>query len=206
MRPSRRAAAAGAVVAVTVSLSVTGCGVPQDRTTHAIEPSRVPYDLLGPDRGSTASPTAPEPDSVEPNVFFLDADDRLVPRPQVPSAMGAGPVVTELLATLTAGPTDQEHAAGLSSALGPGVRLTLLDIRERVARLSVVRSEQRPRADRIPLAVGQVVFSVTSVDGIDRVQLVRRGRIIEVPLPGGARTSDPVGASDYLSLLTGPPR
>jgi hypothetical protein len=52
--------------------------------------------------------------------------------------------------------------------------------------------------------MAQLVFTVTSVQGIDRMQLVRNGRTIEVPLPGGARTSEPVGAGDYLRLLTGP--
>ena len=76
---------------------------------------------------------------------------------------------------------------------------------ERVARISVVPSEKPPTADRLPLAVAQIVFTATSAEGVDRVQLLRNGRIIEVPLPGGARTSAPVGAGDYLELLTGSP-
>ena len=54
------------------------------------------------------------------------------------------------------------------------------------------------------MAVGQIVFTVTSVDDVDRVQLLRDGRTIEVPLPVGARTAEPVGPSDYLSLVTTP--
>jgi spore germination protein GerM len=199
--------AAMALVAVLVAVSAAGCGVPEDDSTRTIDPDRVPYDLLGgePTQTPPAAPGTSVLAAVSPQVYFLDADARPSPLPQaLTEAAGAGATVDALLARLAAGPTEPERAAGLSSALGPGVRLGLLDVVDRVARIAVVPSEQPPTADRLPLAMAQLVFTVTSVQGIDRMQLVRNGRTIEVPLPGGARTSEPVGAGDYLRLLTGP--
>lgn len=194
------------LVAAVVGITAAGCGVPQDDSTRTIDPNRVPYDLLG-TRPAQRPPPTPGTSglaAVSPKVYFLDADDRPSPLPQPVVAAGTGATVDALIDRLAAGPTDTERAAGLSSALGPGARLGVLDVVDRVARIAVVPSEQAPAADRLPLAMAQLVFTVSSVEGIDRVQLVRRGRAIEVPLPGGARTSEPVGAADYLRLFTGP--
>jgi len=186
-----------------VALCTAGCGVPTNESTRTIEPSRVPYDLLDTEHPATPGPATARPAVVRPQVFFLDAAERPAPRPQPLDTSDIDRSVSRLLARLASGPTDQERAVGLSSALGAGVGLHLLDVTERVARISVVPSEKPPTADRLPLAVAQIVFTATSAEGVDRIQLLRSGRIIEVPLPGGARTSAPVGAGDYLELLTG---
>jgi hypothetical protein len=188
-----------------LALCSAACGVPTDGSARVIEPSRVPYDLLDSRPATTPGPATSGPAVVRPQVYFLDAEERPVPRSQPLDTSDLEGSVSGLLSRLAAGPTDQERAAGLSSALGPGVGLDLLDVTERVARISVVPSEQTPTADRLPLAIAQVVFTATSAEGVDRIQLLRRGRTIEVPLPGGARTSAPVGAGDYLELLTGSP-
>ena len=194
-----------ALAVALVGAGAVGCGVPQDSTVRVVDRARVPYDLLGAGPAATSGPEATRDELGVPQVFLLDAAERPVPQPQEVDAVGVSAVLTELLERLAAGPTDEDRAQGLSSALGAGVRLELLDVTDRVARLSLRASDQPLPADRIPLAIGQIVFTATSVDGIDRVQLVRRGRPIEVPLPGGARASGPVGASDYLRLLTDPP-
>jgi len=56
-------------------------------------------------------------------------------------------------------------------------------------------------ADRLPLAVGQLVLTALSVQGVDRIRLVRDGQLIGAPLPGGQQTTDPLVAADYASLL-----
>lgn len=193
-----------ALVVALVCAGATGCGVPQDSTARVVDRSQVPYDLLGTGPGATPGPDDTGGGLGVPQIFLVDATGRPVPQPQEVDAVGVSAGVTELLERLAAGPTDEARAQGLSSALGAGMRLELLEVTDRVARLSVQASDQPPPADRLPLAIGQIVFTATSVDGVDRVQLVRRGRPIEVPLPGGALASGPVGASDYLRLLTDP--
>ena len=56
-------------------------------------------------------------------------------------------------------------------------------------------------ADRLPLAMGQLVLTVTSAPGIEAVQVGAAGEAVEVPLPGGALTDRPVTADDYAIFL-----
>ncbi len=46
-----------------------------------------------------------------------------------------------------------------------------------------------------------MVLTLTSVEGVDQVLLVQDGEPTEMALPGGARTSDPVGAGQYRALV-----
>jgi hypothetical protein len=196
-RPTLRSVA---VVALTVTCAAA-CGVPGDGTTRTIAADKVPYNLLAPAPKSAATPTVTGPAVTTPQIFLVNAEDQLVPHPQPLVASGLSPVVSDLLTQLAAGPTEEERGLGLASALGPDIHLQLIDVVDRVARVEVTSSGPPPAADRLPLAVGQIVLTVTSVDGVDRVQFVRDGADIEAPLPGGARTSEPVSASDYESLL-----
>jgi hypothetical protein len=189
------------VVAAAAVLALTSCGVPTNGSTRALDAENVPYDLLRTAPAGTPVPTVTGPTVTVPQVFFLDVDDQLVPQRQPVEASGLAPVVQSLLARLVAGPNDEQRAAGLGSALGPDVQLDLVDVVDGTASIEVTPSSQTPAADRLPLAIGQVVLTVTSVDGVDRVTFLQAGAPIEAPLPGGARTSQPVTAADYSTLL-----
>jgi spore germination protein GerM len=136
-----------------------------------------------------------------PRVFLVDADSQLVPQPVQLDAAGLTPVVADLLKVLSTGPDEQARALGLSSALGPDVILRLIDVEGDTARIAVEATANGPSADRLPLAIGQVVLTVTSVAGVDRVRLIQNGKPLEATLPGGEQTPDPVDAEDYASLL-----
>lgn len=193
--------AARQLAAVVAAVAVAGCGVPSDGAVRTLDADRVPYDLLRAAPAQTPTPSVTGPAVTVPQVFFLDGEDQLVPQEQPVEASGLVPVVDALLAHLASGPSEQLRAVGLGSALGPDVGLDLVDVVDGVAQIQVTPSSQSPAADRLPLAVGQVVLTVTSVDGVDRVTFLQDGVPIEAPLPGGARTSAPVSASDYSSLL-----
>ena len=69
------------------------------------------------------------------------------------------------------------------------------------------------RRERLPLAVGQLVLSLSSAPGVDGIRLVTSGEAVDVPLPDGALADRPVTADDYVELLppdlvagTGPAR
>lgn len=191
-----RGLAAAACVGV-----LAACGVPQDGATRRVDPGEVPYRLLEAAPAPSASPLVTGPVVTVPRVYLVDRGARLVAQPQPLDARGLVPVVDALLARLVAGPSEQQRDIGLGSALGPGVGLRLVDVSGGVARIEVAPSPQRPPADRLPIAVGQVVLTVTSVEGVDRVVLLQRGVPVEVPLPGGELTADPVEAGDYAGLL-----
>jgi hypothetical protein len=112
--------------------------------------------------------------------------------------------VTEVLAQLGAGPSDADRAAGLSTALGADTGFQLAGFDSGVARIDIAAGEQVPPASRVPLAVAQVVLSVTSVPGVDSVLISRDGTPVELPLPGGALTAAPVTGRDYAELVTSP--
>ena len=189
-----------AVVAVVVgSLLLSGCGAPRDGT-RALAADTVPSRLLDRAPGPSASPQ-PSGEVTVPRVYLVDADEQLVPQPLRVQAAGLQQVVSAVLSALTAGPGDEQRSAGLGSALGPEVRLQLVDVVDRVARVEVDVAAAVPTADRLPLAVGQVVLSATSVQGVDGVLLVHDGQPVQAPLPGGAQTSEPLSAGDYASLL-----
>lgn len=203
-RQVRRCALAVAMAAVLAAAA--GCGVPRDGSTRAIAPDDAPKRLLqqSPDV-PLPSPSPIGPTVTVPRVFFLGADDQLVATPLPVEPAGVLPVEGAVLAALAAGPTEEQRARGLASALGPDVGLRLLEVVDGTARVAVTASSRSPAADRLPLAVGQVVLSVTSVDGVDRVLLIHDGRPVEAPLPGGAQTSSPLVAADYASLVAAVP-
>ncbi|HEX6935924.1 MAG TPA: GerMN domain-containing protein [Actinomycetes bacterium] len=200
MRRTRLAGQARTLALVCLT-ALAACGVPQDGTTRAVDPDDVPYRLLETAPAPSPSATVTGPVVTVPQVFFVNRDAQLVPQRQPLDATGLEPVVAALLDRLADGPSEQQRDIGLASALGPDVGLRLVDVVDAVARIEVTPSTQSPTADRLPVAVGQVVLTVTSVDGVDRVVLVQDGRAVEVPLPGGELTAEPVSAGDYSALL-----
>ena len=160
----------------------------------------MPYNLLSP-APSDASAPAPTERTAAPHLYLVNVEDELVPVRTPVVAQGLDPVEARLLEQLTAGPTERQRRLGLASALTPGTRIRLAGTDCGTATIAVQRGPQEPSADRLPLAVGQVVLTATSVQGITAVQLTREGRPMEVPLPGGALTSAPLTAADYASLV-----
>jgi spore germination protein GerM len=136
-------------------------------------------------------------------LVYLVKDDALTAVEAGTAADGpdTAAAVSAVLERLAAGPTNQERASGLSTALGPDVRITLGGLQGRRASIDIDAGTQLPSAGRVPLAVGQIVLSVTSIPEVDTVVLTRDGRPIEAPLPGGALAPGPVAAADYAELL-----
>jgi hypothetical protein len=186
------------IVAVLVS---SGCGAPRDGEVRRVAADDVPYHLL--DNGSEARKASPGPGqaTTTPQVFLLDGEDRLVARSVPVPAGSLAAVEASLLAALRDGPSEQQRASGLSSALGPGALLTMHGVVDGTARIEIVLPDAGATADRLPLAVGQVVLTAVSVEGVDRVLLEQDGGPVAAPLPGGAQTLEPVSASDYAQLL-----
>ena len=210
-RPGARGVGRSLVLApllVAVLLGVTGCGVPAAGTTRLVDDGDVPYRLLEASPSAPAPSTAPPGEAVTvPQLYLVDPDGLLRAQPIEVEAGTAMHVEDAVLAALATGPTDVQRAAGLSSALGPEVRLRVIDLVAGTARVDIQVAVGGPSADRLPLAVGQIVLTTTSVQGVDRVVLVQDGQPLPAPLPDGEQTSDPLEASDYASLLapgTGP--
>lgn len=202
----RAAGWTAAVVGVVASAVLAGCGLPHDASARAVDPKQVPYGLLQP---SSAPPTgdaelkSTKRTGQQAELYLLDGDDQLV---GVPAGVGR-PLTTSarlaaLFALLERGPDENQRSQGLSSAWTPGVRIQLRDFTDGLAQVEVAAGLKDPSADQLPLAIGQLVLTATSLREVDSVQLVRDGAPVEVPLPGGALTSAPLTRQDYASLLT----
>ncbi len=183
-----------------VALVLSGCGLPGDDGVQTVESDAVPYHLLD-ERPPRGDATVPDSTRRVPVVFWLVNAQRLAPAATGLSC-GTAPdqLVARLLSELAAAPDDTERADGRDSAIPPESDLHLLGISDGVAQIEVDASTAIS-ADRLPLAVGQIVMSVTSSAVVDRVSLVADGDVVPVPLPGGPLTSQPVSADDYAALL-----
>ena len=204
LQPARlllaRIGVARVLLAAATVLLPCGCGLPRDGVATAMPPTAVPYNLLSP-APSDASAPAPTERTTAPHLYLVNVEDQLVAVRTPVAAQGLDPVESRLLEQLTAGPTERQRRMGLASALTPGTRIRLVGTDGGTATIEVQPGPQEPSADRLPLAVGQVVLTATSVQGISAVQLTSEGRPVEVPLPGGALTSAPLTAADYASLV-----
>jgi hypothetical protein len=195
------AARARTLAAVALLGALVSCGVPQDGSMRTVAPDDVPYRLLEVGAGPTPEPTSDALAVTVPSVFFTDQEELLVAERQPVEASGVEPVVSSLLAHLAAGPTDEQRGEGLGSALGPDVGLRLVHVVEGVAYVEVTSSEQGPAADQLPLAIGQIVLTLASVEGVDATLLLKDQLPLAAPLPGGELTSRPLTPSDYTALV-----
>ncbi len=191
------------LLALLLILALTACGLPDGGHVRTVEDNEVPYELLQPGGSSEGTgATDLRPPVGAPVVFWLRGEMRLAPvaAGAVSCADGPDAVVRQVLDVLSRSPTPRQRTAGLSSAIPPTAALELVDTDDGVAEIEL-DPVTLGDPEQLPLAVGQLVLSVTSAPGIDGLRLVTSGRGVDVPLPGGALASRPVTADDYTALL-----
>ncbi len=183
-----------------------GCGSSTGGEPRAIPADQVPYRLLE-DSPSIDGPAGERerPRVEDARIYWVDPDDTLLPvGREGRCAQPAAALAERLLAELVEGPTPDDRASGLGTALAPGSALRLDDLRAGTATVSLDPSAQSSSAERLPVAIGQVVLTLGSVPGVVRVSIAHDGEPLQVPLPGGRLTSSPVTTADYEELV--PPR
>ena len=191
---------AGAVVAATI---VAGCGLPHGGV-ETVDDAAVPYHLLDDPAPSQQEGAGDQPSLTQPLVFWVDETEQLIPRTAPTGCPGdVAELVDALLTELTAGPADEVRDQGLGTALPPESGLTLTAVQDGVAVVNIEPASQIG-ADRLPIAIGQVVLTVTSAPAIDQVSLLSNGESVQIPVAGGALTDSPVTAQDYASMV--PPK
>ncbi|WP_404347585.1 GerMN domain-containing protein [Phycicoccus jejuensis] len=186
-----------AALLLTAAVLLAGCGAPRSSPATTLE--SVPYDLLAPSQAPEPSPTEADRGGGR---AFLVRGDALVPTSPVSPGSSTADTVRRTLARLTAGPTEDDRAAGRSSALGPDVPVSLVALSGRRAVVDIGTKDLPPGAGRLTLAVGQLVLTVTSVPGVDEVTLTSGGQPLAAPVPGGALVDRPLTAEDYRSVTS----
>jgi spore germination protein GerM len=183
---------------------LTGCGLPGEQRREVLTNDNVPYDLLRtpPTDAGSATPQRPVPENGT-RLYWVTSDDLLVPAPgQARSGTSPEETAQALLAELAAGPPEAQRALGRGTDLVPGATLQLSALDESgTAVVALGLQGTVTEADRLPAAIGQIVLTLTSVEGLTGVRFTDGDGPLEVPLPGGALTEAPVSRDDYRSLV-----
>lgn len=163
------------------------CGVPtQDRA-----------ERLG-DQGAVAlvdPPLPARPGSVSVSVYLIRGADLVA----VPRAVNTVTVDAAVQA-LIAGPSSEEAAGGLHSAVGPSTRVRKAVVEGGVARIDLSSPFAQARSEDQVVAVAQFVYTVTGLANVDAVSITVDGEPIEVPTPDGGLKSGPLRRSDLPRL------
>jgi hypothetical protein len=199
----RRAVRAAATTGLAAVL-VASCALPGGSGVRTIEADEVPYDLLDPAPPAAGSTMATESDGPEgrlaAEVYLLGPEGLLQPSPTAVDTGTTGQVAARVLERLEEGPTEDERAAGLASALGPELGLRIDGVDDAGVVEVDVSGTTTPAADQVPLVIGQIVLTLTSVPGVTAVRVVSEGEPLPLPLPGGRLTTGTVTADDYRRL------
>jgi len=182
----RRLAVAAAVAFAAVSIAA--CGIPLDAQPETIDVEAV-------DSPENGGPVLGDLSSVS---MYLIRDEVLVPvtrdLPSPPSPEGA-------LGSLLDGVTEPEQRANLRTAIPPGTSVIDITADGRVLLVDLSREFASVGGEEEILAVAQIVLTATSIQGVDLVALHLEGLPTNAPVASGALSDDPVGASDYESLV-----
>lgn len=187
--------------AVMVAVGLfTACGVPSDEAPRKLALDDVPAELLAP--APTALATTTTVPGTVPAAIFLLRDDRLVP---VERKVDSPPALRRVLGALLGGPTDEEAGGGLRSAISAQTALISVLVDGGVARVDLTGSFADIGGQEQILAVAQLVFTATTVEGVSGVQFALDGQPVEVPRADGTLTPGPLGQVHFASLASGRP-
>jgi hypothetical protein len=182
----------GVLVAAAVLLA--GCGVATDEGPRALRRADVPFDLLEPD--ATATSTTLVAVTTEVPVYLVGSERLAVVRRLVEPP----PSLFRAIETLLAGPTAEEAAAGLRSAVSNQTRVLSVRVQSGVASLDLSGEFATIGGQELILAVAQLVYTATAAQGVLGVRLSLDGESVEIPRRDGTLTKEPVGRSDYSGL------
>ena len=201
-RHGLRARAATVAAPVTV-ISLTGCGVPSDRSPSAIPRRAIPFGLLAPSTKSTTTTSAPSPVAATVQIYLVGPNGHLVKvAREVPASQAS---LDTALDALVKGPTNEEAAAGLQSDVP--ARTVVLGASIGVGGVATVNLGgtfgQLVGQAQI-LAVAQIVFTATGVAGVTGVTFELLGQPVNVPVANGAQVTTATPAQ-FATLAPLPP-
>ena len=180
-----------AILAVSLSLTLGGCGIPADRVAQPLATPLLP--------ASRPTSTSLEPAATATTVvIFLSARGELVPMAIAADGTSASVAVTTLLEW----PRRRGATSGLTTAINENTRLVNpVTIKNGVATVTLSQQFLDEQRQTQLLAVAQLVYTVTALPGVSAVRLGVRDDQIEVPVADGRLVSRPVTRDDYPGLL-----
>ena len=166
----------------------------------SIQPDTAPRAIPADERGllDPLTPEGGEADGSTRVFLVVDTDDGEAQLRAVARGVDATP--TAALTELFKGVNDQEDEAGLSTAIPAG--LVLLGARSIAGTLQVDVSEEilDLPGPALELAVAEIVFTASELDGVREVRLKVNGQNREWPDGGGELQNRALTAYDYPGL------
>ena len=131
--------------------------------------------------------------------LYLTKGERLEPVTRaVPKVTRIG---GETVKALLAGPTPQESAAGLGTAIPAGTRFLDLNIADGVARVDLSREfESGGGTLSLTMRLAQVACTLDQFDTVDGVRFLLDGTLVDVFSGDGIVVDHPVGCADFPEL------
>lgn len=182
-------------VLVALVLTLSGCALPNDSKPRDTPADRVPFDLL--QEAPQGSQEVEQATTVPVTVYFVQGETLRPMARHVIAPLQLGSV----LAALAQGVTNEERAAGLSSAvtlMNGGFTAQVVD---GTASVSFSSSFARLSPANQLLAVAQVSQTAMEVPGVDRVLFLLDGSPMPVMLPDRTEITRPVERGDYSVLV-----
>ena len=175
-------------------LALAGCGV---------EPQTAPQPLTIPAPEASQPGQRSDDVGLQLTVFFVHGA-ALVPVRRTVDAVSA----TEALDVLAVGPTRAEVIAGLRTALAPQPLSVDVGMPGGMTSVAVTTEFTGISGANQLLAVAQVVWTLTGLEGTEQVRFLVDGIPVEVPTDSGL-TNAPVSRDDFASVApaeaAGPP-
>jgi spore germination protein GerM len=193
-RGPRQSVVVALVLSVVVALAAA-CGVPAQDEARVADRDDVPFGLL--DSTDTTASLAPTTNgNVE--IYLVTADTKHVT--PVPRDIGEGDRVSAAVESLVAGPTVDEQAQGLQTALPSQDLVRSIEVVDGVAAVDLDPAFQDIGGSNQLLAIAQLTYTLTGLGTVDRVVFAVGGQAVEVPRGDGSITSGAVSRADYPEL------
>lgn len=187
------------VTAVLVLVASAGCT--QTNKVRAIPDESVPHGLLTSTQpgsgGDSASPTFSRQD---PKVYFVKPSGNLGPVSSSVQTEDRNEAIKNVLTLLMSGPDEVTTDENLRTTIPTGTQLVLERVDGGTAELSYT-SPIPAGPKELPFFFGQIVLSVTSIEGVKSCVFSSNGERIRATLPGGETSDQPLTNGDYIELL-----
>jgi spore germination protein GerM len=170
-----------------------GCGVPLDDGARAADPEDVPYGLVAVPTSTTVGVGEP----VAATVYLVHEDELVAATRNVDRPVDVGRLVQELARGLT----PDEQSRGLRRAFGGTDLVTGVARSGSLCTIELSQDFERLPSREQVLALGQIVFTVTGLEGVEQVRFTRDQEVVDVPTGDASLIKRPVGRSDYVELL-----
>lgn len=180
------------VVFLLVALLAAACGIPVEA-----EPEVVDVELAPQGESET-----PAPGDLAAVSIYLVRDDSLV---HVTRNLPSPSSLTSIFVSLLGRVTNEERQANLRTAIPPDTETISITEDGSILRVDLNSEFAAVGGEEEILAVAQIVLTATRVEGVDKVAFQLEGVPTDVPVASGALSVDPVGASDYESLVAAVP-